>query len=73
MPKDTTAKVQLWGSYLDGKPIPDPYYGGKVRPTVSSLACFLMMYTQDAFQEVYKQCIALSNAFLDQVTGSARL
>jgi len=56
MPKDTTAKVQLWGSYLDGKPIPDPYYGGK-----------------DSFQEVYKQCVALSNAFLDQVTGSARL
>jgi len=21
------AKISLWGSYLDGKPIPDPYYG----------------------------------------------
>ncbi|KAF8745124.1 hypothetical protein AX14_010587 [Amanita brunnescens Koide BX004] len=53
-PQDSTAQVQLWGSYLDGKPIPDPYYGGK-----------------DGFQEVYQQCVALSNAFLDKVTGSA--
>ncbi|VDC01887.1 unnamed protein product [Peniophora sp. CBMAI 1063] len=27
-PKDATAEVKLWGSYLDGKPIADPYYGG---------------------------------------------
>ncbi len=73
MPNDTTAQVQLWGSYLDGKAIPDPYYGGKVQTTVSNLACFLIMCAQDSFQEVYKQCTALSNAFLDQVTGSARL
>jgi low molecular weight phosphotyrosine protein phosphatase len=26
-PSTTEAKVVLWGSYLDGKPIPDPYYG----------------------------------------------
>ncbi|OCH96043.1 phosphotyrosine protein phosphatases I [Obba rivulosa] len=27
-PRDATAEVRLWGSYLDNKPIPDPYYGG---------------------------------------------
>lgn len=27
-PSESTASVRLWGSYLDGKPIPDPYYGG---------------------------------------------
>ncbi|KAI9428792.1 phosphotyrosine protein phosphatase [Lactarius indigo] len=27
-PDDATAEVKLWGSYLDGKSIPDPYYGG---------------------------------------------
>ncbi|KAI0800859.1 phosphotyrosine protein phosphatase [Fomes fomentarius] len=27
-PKDATAEVRLWGSYLDGEEIPDPYYGG---------------------------------------------
>lgn len=27
-PKNSTAQVRLWGSYLDGEPIPDPYYGG---------------------------------------------
>ncbi len=30
-PKDATAEVRLWGSYLDGEEIPDPYYGGMVR------------------------------------------
>ena len=29
-PKDATAEVRLWGSYLDGEAIPDPYYGGMV-------------------------------------------
>ena len=29
-PRDATAEVRLWGSYLDNKPIPDPYYGGMV-------------------------------------------
>ncbi|KAE9408242.1 phosphotyrosine protein phosphatase [Gymnopus androsaceus JB14] len=51
-PKNTTAEVQLWGSYLDNKPIPDPYYGG-----------------MNGFEEVYQQCIALSNSFLDKVVG----
>jgi len=27
-PGGTTATVRLWGSYLDNKPIGDPYYGG---------------------------------------------
>jgi len=27
-PRDATAEVRLWGSYLDNKPIADPYYGG---------------------------------------------
>ncbi|KAG6862436.1 hypothetical protein C0995_011876 [Termitomyces sp. Mi166 len=27
-PENSTADVRLWGSYLDKKPIPDPYYGG---------------------------------------------
>jgi len=27
-PEDSTAEVKLWGSYHDGEPIPDPYYGG---------------------------------------------
>lgn len=29
-PDNATAVVRLWGSYLDNKPIPDPYYGRKV-------------------------------------------
>lgn len=33
-PKNSTAQVRLWGSYLDGEPIPDPYYGGIVRRIV---------------------------------------
>ncbi|KZT30701.1 LMWPc-domain-containing protein [Neolentinus lepideus HHB14362 ss-1] len=27
-PRDSKAVVRLWGSYLDNKPIQDPYYGG---------------------------------------------
>lgn len=30
-PGNATATVRLWGSYLDDKRIPDPYYGGTVR------------------------------------------
>ncbi|SRR6266446_2576779 len=30
-PGDSTAEVKLWGSYHDGEPIADPYYGGAVR------------------------------------------
>lgn len=29
-PRDATAEVRLWGSYLDNRPIADPYYGGVV-------------------------------------------
>lgn len=28
--KDSTAVVNLWGAYDDGKSIEDPYYGGVV-------------------------------------------
>ncbi|TBU34498.1 phosphotyrosine protein phosphatase [Dichomitus squalens] len=51
-PRDATAEVRLWGSYLDNKPIPDPYYGG-----------------MNGFDNVYAQCVRLSNAFLDDVFG----
>ncbi|KII93789.1 hypothetical protein PLICRDRAFT_49806 [Plicaturopsis crispa FD-325 SS-3] len=54
-PKNCTAVVKLWGSYLDNKPIPDPYYGGL-----------------NGFEQVYEQCVRLSNAFLDDVFGKAR-
>jgi protein-tyrosine-phosphatase len=29
-PSDSTADIRLWGSFLDNRPIPDPYYGGMV-------------------------------------------
>jgi len=28
MPANSTADIRLWGSYSDGKVIPDPWYGG---------------------------------------------
>ncbi|KAI0068310.1 phosphotyrosine protein phosphatases I [Artomyces pyxidatus] len=49
-PSDSTAQVKLWGSYADGKPINDPYYG-----------------SNKDFQETYRQCLDLSNAFLDDL------
>ncbi|KZT72786.1 LMWPc-domain-containing protein [Daedalea quercina L-15889] len=27
-PRNATAEIRLWGSYLDNEPIQDPYYGG---------------------------------------------
>lgn len=36
-PHDATAEIRLWGSYLDNKPIPDPYYGGTVSTLLSDL------------------------------------
>ncbi|PPQ67041.1 hypothetical protein CVT26_009938 [Gymnopilus dilepis] len=54
-PSNATAEVRLWGSYLDNKPIPDPYYGG-----------------MSGFEKVFQQCVFLSNAFLDQVTGKTK-
>ncbi|KAI9513042.1 phosphotyrosine protein phosphatase [Russula earlei] len=50
-PSDSTAEVKLWGSYLDGKPVADPYYGDI-----------------KGFEDVYRQCVELSNAFLDTLT-----
>jgi hypothetical protein len=38
MPDNATAEVRLWGSYLDGKSIPDPWYGGLVRCLTVSIA-----------------------------------
>ncbi|TFK30795.1 phosphotyrosine protein phosphatase [Coprinopsis marcescibilis] len=51
-PSNSTATVSLWGSYLDGKPIPDPYYG-----------------RASGFDDCFKQCVRLSDAFLDDVFG----
>ncbi|KAI0721218.1 phosphotyrosine protein phosphatase [Cerioporus squamosus] len=53
-PRDATAEVRLWGSYLDGEAIPDPYYGG-----------------MNGFENVFEQCVKLSNAFLDDVFGKS--
>ncbi|KAH9944028.1 phosphotyrosine protein phosphatase [Epithele typhae] len=53
-PKDGKAELRLWGSYLDNRAIPDPYYGGL-----------------NGFEEVYKQCENLSNAFLDKIFGAS--
>ena len=44
-PANATAEVRLWGSYLDKKPIQDPYYGGMVEDhcrkfTISLTASF---------------------------------
>ena len=33
-PSNSTADIRLWGSYLDNKSIPDPYYGAKVSDSV---------------------------------------
>ncbi|KAM6496446.1 phosphotyrosine protein phosphatase [Amanita muscaria] len=52
-PANTTAEIRLWGSYLDGEIIPDPYGGGK-----------------EEFNQVYQQCVAYSNAFLNEVSGN---
>ncbi|PBL01192.1 phosphotyrosine protein phosphatase [Armillaria gallica] len=52
-PRNATATIRLWGSYLESNsPISDPYYGGI-----------------NGFERVYQQCVALSNAFLDDVFG----
>lgn len=48
-PPNSTAKISLWGSYLDGQPIEDPWYGDSTD-----------------FEECFKQCTALTNAFLDK-------
>ncbi|KAJ7293433.1 phosphotyrosine protein phosphatase I superfamily [Mycena rebaudengoi] len=29
MPNNSTAQIRLWGSYSDGKSIPDPWYGSQ--------------------------------------------
>ncbi|KAI0051647.1 phosphotyrosine protein phosphatase [Auriscalpium vulgare] len=52
-PRNATAELRLWGSYVDNKPIDDPYYGGMKN-----------------FETTYRQCLQLSNAFLDDVFGT---
>ncbi|KAF8078766.1 phosphotyrosine protein phosphatase [Lyophyllum atratum] len=52
-PQSSTADIRLWGSYLDNKPIPDPYYSDGI----------------SGFEKVFQQCTLLSNAFLDTVLG----
>ncbi len=39
-PHDATAEIRLWGSYVDNKPIPDPYYGG----IVGTFQCSVEMF-----------------------------
>ena len=74
-PRDAIAEVRLWGSYLDNKPIPDPYYGGMVCSLSSTsfsawhIADLDMFRGQNGFDHVYDQCVRLSNAFLDDVFG----
>ena len=70
-PRDATAEVRLWGSYLDNKPIADPYYGNMVRTACSFPCCaeFHMQAVQSNFEECYAQCVKPSNAFLDDAIG----
>lgn len=72
-PRNSSAEVKLWGSYLDDKPIADPYYGGMVSRDLScrSQEEFQnkQLLPQNGFESVYVQCQALSNAFLDSVVG----
>jgi low molecular weight phosphotyrosine protein phosphatase len=45
-PDGSTAEVKLWGSYLDDKSIPDPYYGGIVSSSWSAMDTTLkVLYT----------------------------
>ncbi len=38
-PAGSKAIVKLWGSYVDGKAIPDPYYGGLVSTSAHVTLC----------------------------------
>lgn len=70
-PREGTATVRLWGSYLDNKPISDPYYGNivrfslqlKARSDVSDVA-------QTGFERCFEECTKLSNAFLDEIVSN---
>jgi low molecular weight phosphotyrosine protein phosphatase len=70
-PANATAEIRLWGSYIDNKPIPDPYYGGKVCVDYLSVKIMIYRLHQGGFEKVYEQCVRLSNAFLDEVTKAA--
>lgn len=44
---DVTAEVRLWGSCLDNKAIPDPYYGGIVCGLLLSFAfCLFRLWRE---------------------------
>lgn len=68
-PSNSTAEVRLWGSYLDNKPIADPYYGNIVSSLLRVTDIILCFGLQDGFDACYQQCVELSNAFLDEVIG----
>lgn len=69
-PTDATAEVRLWGSYADNKAIADPYYGGMVRYALGMQRVqSLIPIFQNGFEQVYRQCVQYSNAFLDEVVG----
>lgn len=70
-PRNATAEIKLWGSYLDNEPIQDPYYGGTVRrwPHRIYFVVPTCSVRQRGFEECYQQCVQLSNAFLDEVVG----
>lgn len=75
-PEGCTADVRLWGSYLDNKPIADPYYDSdKVRifstPEILMFIVAVLYIFQDdpEFEVCYQQCVKLSNAFLDHLTS----
>ncbi|KAH7912592.1 phosphotyrosine protein phosphatase I superfamily [Hygrophoropsis aurantiaca] len=50
-PRNATATVCLWGSYLDGKSISDPWWADD----------------EEAFEECYQHCLKLTNAFLEKI------
>lgn len=69
-PANSTAEIRLWGSYLDDKAIPDPWYGGLV--SLHYLVFWMnLIRLQSGFEDTFKQCTALSSAFLDAVFGKA--
>lgn len=77
-PKNSTAELHMWGSYLDNKPIADPYYGGIVRINYDSIRNMALLIAhncrlavQEGFERCFQQSIQLSEAFLDTAVGKA--
>lgn len=64
------AIVKLFGSFDDGQPIADPYYGGIVRDSlIVPMISPLMVILQGGFERCYQQCTRYANAFLDAHFG----